>query len=130
MDILVVIRQDINSLLHLEFRTSSSRQSIQATPFEHTMSAANPQFLKFIDENQDAFIQRLAEAVTIPSYVLSPATFRMSLTQFLNFKSLWRPCVRSKTTAELTTRKYSRHDWLSADTDLMFTEWATGLLES
>lgn len=31
------------------------------------MTAANAQFLKFIDENQDAFIQRLAEAVAIPS---------------------------------------------------------------
>ncbi|GHJ85713.1 hypothetical protein NliqN6_2115 [Naganishia liquefaciens] len=37
------------------------------------MSAANPQFLKFIDENQDAFIQRLAEAVAIPSVSGDPA---------------------------------------------------------
>ncbi|KAJ9097379.1 hypothetical protein QFC19_006849 [Naganishia cerealis] len=33
------------------------------------MSAANPQFLKFIDDNQDAFIKRLGEAVAIPSWV-------------------------------------------------------------
>ncbi|KAJ9127814.1 hypothetical protein QFC24_000097 [Naganishia onofrii] len=31
------------------------------------MTAANPQFLKFIDDNQDAFIKRLGEAVAIPS---------------------------------------------------------------
>lgn len=31
--------------------------------------AANPQFLKFVDDNQDHLIDRLAQAVAIPSYV-------------------------------------------------------------
>lgn len=29
--------------------------------------AANPQFLKFVDDNQEALIQRLRNAVEIPS---------------------------------------------------------------
>jgi hypothetical protein len=73
-DILVAIRQDVNSLVQIALRSSSSRQPIHLTSFKHTMSAANPQFLKFIDENQESFIQRLAEAVAIPSYVLSSSS--------------------------------------------------------
>ncbi|KAJ9108763.1 hypothetical protein QFC21_000083 [Naganishia friedmannii] len=40
------------------------------------MTAANPQFLKFIDDNQDAFIKRLGEAVAIPSH--RPDVHRMA----------------------------------------------------
>lgn len=56
--------------------------------------AADPQFIKYVDEHQEELIERLAQAVGIPSYVDFSPPFQGSIANDPECQETWRKLSR------------------------------------